>query len=71
MALLRELHFGIQPLLLVAELNAALKLFNGEEIKDGTDLGESGYNAIKVEGKVLVGDAAIAITKDNYKDYNL
>jgi len=53
------------------QLNAALKLFNGEEIKDGTDLGETGYNSIKVEGKVLVGDAAIAITKDNYKDYNL
>lgn len=53
------------------QLNAAVKMFNGEEIKDGTDLGEEGYHSIIINGKVLTGDAAIAITKDNYKDYNL
>ena len=52
------------------QLNAAVKMFNGEEIKDGTDLGEEGYNSVKIAGKVIVGDAALAITKDNYPDYN-
>ena len=52
------------------QLNAALKLYYGEEIVDGTDLSEPGYESIIIAGKVIVGDAALAITKDNYKDYN-
>lgn len=52
------------------QLNAALKLFYGETIQDGTDLGEDGYTSVKIAGKVIVGDAALTINKDNYKDYN-
>lgn len=47
------------------QLNTAVKMFNGEEIKEGMDLGEVGYESIKINGKVIVGDAALAVTKDN------
>ncbi len=47
------------------QLNAALAMYNGEEIKEGMNLGEVGYESIKINGKVIVGDAALAVTKDN------
>jgi len=51
------------------QLNAACKMFNGEEITEGMDLGEVGYESVKLNGKVIVGDAALAVTKDNCYDF--
>ena len=46
-------------------LNLAVKMHAGEEIKAGMDLGMPGYDAVAIEGKVIIGDGALAITKDN------
>ena len=50
-------------------LNLAVKMYNGEEIKAGVDLGETGYEAVKIEGKVIIGDGALAITADNVDNF--
>ncbi|MCC6093545.1 MAG: substrate-binding domain-containing protein [Eubacterium sp.] len=50
-------------------LNTAVKLYNGEKIEDGADLGEKGYESVKLNDKVIVGDGAIAITTDNVDDF--
>ena len=52
-----------------AMLNCAVKMFNGEEIGDGADLGEEGYTSVALQDKVLVGQGQIAITKDNCYDF--
>lgn len=52
-----------------AMLNCGVKMFNGEEITEGADLGVEGYDAMKVQDKVLVGEGQIAITKDNCYDF--
>ncbi len=46
-------------------LNTAVKLFNGEEIATGADLGEEGYTNVNINDKVIVGEGWIAVTKDN------
>ena len=46
-------------------LNLAVKMYNKEEIKAGMDLGMPGYDAVAIEGKVIIGDGALAITADN------
>ena len=53
-------------------LNTGVKMFNGEEIKTGTDLGEEGYGAndVTVEGTLITGNGQIAITADNVDNYN-
>jgi len=53
-----------------AMLSLAVKILNGEEIKDGIDLGLKGYNAMKLNGKVLVGEGFIVITKDNVDSFD-
>lgn len=53
-----------------AMLTLAVKILNGEEIKDGVDLGVKGYNAMKLNGKVLIGNAYIVITKDNVDSFD-
>jgi simple sugar transport system substrate-binding protein len=50
-------------------LNLAVKLHNGETVDIGTDLGEEGYNAVDVQGKVIVGQGQIAITTQNVDDF--
>ena len=50
-------------------LNAGGDLFNGKKIEDGMDLQEKGYEAVKLNDKVIVGDGAIAITNDNVDDF--
>ena len=50
-------------------LNAGVDLFNGKKIEDGMDLQEKGYEAVKLNDKVIVGDGAIAITNDNVDDF--
>lgn len=47
----------------------AVMLLEGQEIKDGTDLEIPGYNSLKLDGKVLYGQAWIDANKDNMSDY--
>jgi len=48
---------------------AAMAL-EGKKIEDGMDLGVEGYNKIKLNGKVIYGQAWVDVTKENMKDYN-
>ena len=50
-------------------LNLAVKMYNGEEIKAGIDLGMAGYEAVEINGKVIVGQGALEITKDNVDNF--
>ena len=52
--------------LVPAAVQAAI---NGETVTDGMDLGLSGYNAIKLDGKVIYGQAWVNVNKDNMADY--
>lgn len=51
------------------QLNTALKMFNGEEITEGADLGEEGYDNIHIDGKVLVGQGWLAVTTENWESF--
>lgn len=51
-------------------LNTGVKLFNGEEVATGSDLGETGYESVTVDGTVVYGDASLAITIDNVHDFS-
>ena len=46
----------------------ALKVLNGEEITDGIDLGQEGYENCSLEGNVIKGSAWIDITSENVDD---
>ena len=46
-------------------LNLAVDMFNGVEPATGMDLGEVGYESVEITGTLVVGDGALAITKDN------
>ena len=51
----------------------ARMVLDGEELGEGTDLGVTGYESLKVNPdnpKILMGDASIAVTADNVDDYN-
>jgi len=50
--------------------SVALRLLNGETVKDGDDLGVGGYNKVTVKDNVIKGAAWIDVTKDNMGDYN-
>lgn len=50
-------------------LNLGVKLFNGEEIAAGADLGETGYDSVDIQGKIIVGQGQIAITTENVDDF--
>lgn len=47
----------------------ATMVMNGETVTDGMDLGLPGYNAIKLDGKVIYGQAWVNVNKDNMADY--
>ncbi|PVE22407.1 LacI family transcriptional regulator [Microvirga sp. KLBC 81] len=47
---------------------AAMAL-EGKKVEDGMDLGVEGYNKVKLDGKVIYGQAWVDVTKDNMKDY--
>lgn len=52
---------------------AASMILGGEEVKDGMDLGISGYDHVKLvkgDNKCLVGQADLTITRDNIDDYD-
>lgn len=48
-----------------AMLNLAVAMYNGEEVKEGMDLGVEGYTNVTINGTLMVGQGWIAITKDN------
>ncbi len=48
----------------------AVMLLEGKEVKAGTDLGVAGYNNLKINGKVLIGQAWVHVTKENLHLYN-
>ena len=53
--------------------NLATQVLDGKEIGEGTDLGVTGYDNLKVsadDDNLLMGDASIAITAENVDDYN-
>lgn len=52
-----------------AMLNLGVKMHNGEEIATGADLGVDGYNAVDIQGKVIVGQGQIAVTMENVDDF--
>ena len=56
------------------QLNAAMKLFAGEEIGEGSDLGEEGYHSVHIadngKGKNFIfGDGYLAVTVDNWESF--
>ncbi len=52
-------------------LNTAVKMYNGETIETGSDLGEEGYGPddVTVNGSLITGNGQIAITSDNVNDF--
>ena len=52
-----------------AMLNLAVKMYNGEEIKTGADLGVEGYKDVEITGTLIVGKGSLAITKDNVDSF--
>lgn len=47
----------------------ASMVMDGQEVTDGMDLGLTGYEAVKLDGKVIYGQAFVEVTKDNLADY--
>jgi simple sugar transport system substrate-binding protein len=47
----------------------ATMVMNGETVTDGMDLGLPGYEKIKLDGKVIYGQAWVNVNKDNMADY--
>ena len=51
-----------------------MKLFAGEEIGEGSDLGEEGYHSVHIadngKGKNFIfGDGYLAVTVDNWESF--
>jgi simple sugar transport system substrate-binding protein len=49
---------------------AALRLLKGEKIKSGVNLDRTGYSSVKVQGKVIYGNAPLVLTKETVGKYN-
>ena len=47
----------------------ATMVMNGETVTDGMDLGLPGYEAVKLDGKVIYGQAWVNVNKENMADY--
>jgi simple sugar transport system substrate-binding protein len=47
----------------------AVMLLKGEKVTDGMDLGINGYHHVKLDGKVIYGQAWVDVTKDNMAEY--
>lgn len=50
-------------------LNTAVKLFAGDTVETGSDLGEEGYESVIVDGTLITGNGAIAITAENVDQF--
>lgn len=50
-------------------LNVGMKLWNGETIETGADLGTEGYSNVTVDGTLIMGEGWIAITADNVDSF--
>lgn len=48
---------------------AALKLLKGEKVENGTNLDKEGYTSVKVEGKIIFGNAPLVLKKDNVDNF--
>ncbi len=56
-----------------AMLNLGLKMFKGEKVESGMDLGVEGYTNVTIDEKVktlIIGQGSLAITKDNVDNFN-
>ena len=53
-----------------AMCSLAVKVLNGEEVKDGIDLGVPGFEKCTVKGNIIYGSAWVDVTKENMADYN-
>ncbi len=47
----------------------ATMLLNGEQVKDGANMGVPGYESVKLDGKVIYGEAYKLVDKTNMKQY--
>ncbi|MFZ5751240.1 MAG: autoinducer 2 ABC transporter substrate-binding protein [Pseudomonadota bacterium] len=47
----------------------AVMVMNGEKVTDGMDLGQPGYEKVKLDGKVIYGQAWVNVNKDNMAEY--
>jgi len=52
-----------------AMLNLAVKMFKGEKVESGMDLGVEGYTKVEINGTLVVGQGSLAITKDNVDNF--
>lgn len=50
--------------------NLAYKILEGEEIKDGMDLNRDGYDNIKIEDKIVYGNAPLILKKGTFEPGN-
>lgn len=48
----------------------AYKILKGEKIEDGMNLEKPGYEKIKLDGKIVFGNAPLVLTKENVDDFN-
>ena len=55
----------------MAMCEIAVRLLNGQTVKDGDDLGIEGYHHVAVKGNVIKGAAWIDVTKENMDKYKL
>ena len=55
----------------MAMCEIAVRLLNGQTVKDGDDLGIEGYHHVAVKGNVIKGAAWIDVTKENMDQYKL
>lgn len=53
----------------IAMNKVAAMAIQGKPVTDGMDLGVEGYNKIRLDGKVIYGQAWVDVTKDNMGDY--
>ena len=52
-----------------AMLSLALQMYQGVEPATGMDLGVEGYNSVKIDGTLVIGDGSLAITADNVDNF--
>lgn len=53
----------------IAMNKVAAMAIEGKEVTDGMDLGVEGYNKVRLNGKVIYGQAWVDVTKDNMGEY--